>query len=189
MLSAPAPALTTNALECAMAAELPNHIPDDVKARFWAKVDVRGPDECWPWTSSATPAGYGRFQFLRRAWSATHISLSIDGRPRINGLLALHSCDNPRCVNPAHLWWGNYVDNAKDMTDRGRCARSVGTENPNAMPITAEVIATKQYICESQKSLRVLAAELGKGVTMIHEIRPGTRWKHVPSPATNTGRN
>lgn len=89
--------------------------------RFWAKVDKRGPDECWPWLG-ARSKGYGNIKWNGVSGiRATHASLELAGRPRPNpDLIACHSCDNPPCVNPAHLWWGTLKDNFHDALAKGR---------------------------------------------------------------------
>lgn len=93
--------------------------PSD-EERFWSRVDRRGPDECWPWTGSRNPAGYGAFSrggkrsnTHRVAWEMTHGP--IPGR-----LHVLHACDNPPCCNPAHLSLGTHEDNMADMVAKGR---------------------------------------------------------------------
>ncbi|MGI4744934.1 MAG: hypothetical protein ACRYGI_11565 [Janthinobacterium lividum] len=90
-------------------------ITDAVAKSFYSKVDKRGPDECWPW-KGANVNGYGTLSDKR----ATHIALELSGHPRPGRLFALHSCDNPPCVNPAHLRWGTAADNSADCLSRGR---------------------------------------------------------------------
>ena len=107
-------------------------------ARFWAKVDVREPDECWLWTAARLAYGYGRFSVgsgLHRL--ATHAALEYDGKPRPDGMHALHSCDNPPCVNPAHLRWGTNAENRAESISKGRSAtgeRNGSRKHPDKRP-------------------------------------------------------
>jgi hypothetical protein len=94
--------------------------PINFPADFWAKVDKRGPDECWPWIAKSKVRGYGIYRHFGLLRRATHVSLELAGRPRVNGAHALHKCDNRGCVNPDHLWWG---DNRENTADRERKLR------------------------------------------------------------------
>jgi len=90
--------------------------------RFWRKVAVRGPDECWLWTGSRTKQGYGQIALgevrnrpelaHRVAWTLTFGATGA--------LYVLHRCDVRPCVNPAHLFLGTTRDNALDMVAKGR---------------------------------------------------------------------
>lgn len=89
--------------------------------RFWSKVDMRGPDECWEWQASLRPSGYGRFKIASYVdVTASRLSLIIATGCEPQGMLALHSCDNPPCCNPRHLRWGTVQENSDDMKARGR---------------------------------------------------------------------
>lgn len=91
-----------------------------LSVRF-AKFVLSGPPStCWPWLGASNQFGYGQIRDGERARLATHVALEIDGRPRPDGALALHSCDNPICVNPNHLRWGTKRDNTLDMIERGQ---------------------------------------------------------------------
>lgn len=95
--------------------------------RFAKLVDKRGPDECWLWLGSRVGAGYGRFRLggakegypeaHRYAWE------QANGRPVPSGMFVCHSCDNPSCVNPAHLWIGSATDNNLDRDTKGRTSK------------------------------------------------------------------
>jgi len=105
-------------------------VPIDAKAeaRFWAKVQKRGPTECWPWTASKHKLGYGNFRIGGRsgATAAAHrVSACLSHPDFDESLDYLHSCDNPPCCNPAHLIGGTHQDNMTDMTvkERNRTAR------------------------------------------------------------------
>jgi hypothetical protein len=91
-------------------------------ARFWAKVDKRGADQCWPWTGSSDGGrGYGSFYHNGRSRRATQVAWEIwNNAPFPEGKVACHSCDNPPCVNPNHIWPGTMRENALDAVAKGR---------------------------------------------------------------------
>jgi hypothetical protein len=106
-----------------------NHIgrpPTPITDRFWSKVDVRSPWDCWEWTGPRNDlrGGYGTFTERRasgrRTWRAHRLAyeLTFGGIPA--GLVVRHACDNPPCVNPLHLLVGTQKQNLADMMLRGR---------------------------------------------------------------------
>lgn len=92
-----------------------------VEQRFWEKVDIRGPDECWPWIGGRDKRGYGRFRADDGVIWAHIYALRLKlGRPLKVGMETLHSCDNNPCCNPGHLEEGPRLKNMRDMFIRGR---------------------------------------------------------------------
>jgi hypothetical protein len=114
---------------CVNPAHLKLRAVTDDAARFWEKVDRRGPNECWPFIGYCEPRGYGRFSPLggertrqahRVAWELGH------GReiPKSDvEIVVMHSCDNPPCCNPAHLSLGTDAENQADCVAKGRKSR------------------------------------------------------------------
>lgn len=87
-----------------------------IQVRFWKYVDKKGENECWEWNRSKYPNGYGRIgkHYAHRfSWILTNGEIP-------NGLHVCHSCDNPPCVNPKHLWLGTVADNMHDRDSKGR---------------------------------------------------------------------
>ena len=96
--------------------------------RFWAKVDKSaGPESCWEWLAHRNRTGYGKFKVRHDkppALAHRHSYELTSGQPVPNELSVRHSCDNPGCVNPAHLSLGTHQDNMRDAVERGRTHKS-----------------------------------------------------------------
>ncbi|HEY6021612.1 MAG TPA: HNH endonuclease signature motif containing protein [Candidatus Paceibacterota bacterium] len=75
----------------------------DPQTRFWAYVDKRSPEECWPWLASTSDAGYGAFSVGKRYINAHRFAYESIIGPIPDGLTLDHRCRNRACVNPAHL--------------------------------------------------------------------------------------
>ena len=86
--------------------------------RFLGKFTVG--DDCWVWDFATNAMGYGAFYYSGRAWLAHRFSWLFFEQQDPLGLCVLHTCDNPPCVNPDHLWIGNRKDNAVDRENKGR---------------------------------------------------------------------
>lgn len=92
--------------------------------RFWQKVDRSGGQfACWQWTGSKRTFGYGHFRAEnKRRCDAHRFSWEIHRGAIPHGMCVCHSCDNPSCVNPAHLWLGTSQQNTADRHIKGRDA-------------------------------------------------------------------
>lgn len=104
--------------------------------RFWRKVKKGKDDECWNWIGSIGPDGYGAVYIgpagAVRQLKAHRISYVYTNGPIPDGMCVLHKCDNPSCVNPAHLFLGTRKDNNLDKVQKGRQPHNQGETNPRA---------------------------------------------------------
>jgi hypothetical protein len=150
------------------------------QARFWSKVDMRGADDCWPWTAYRKPSGYGQFTVRKGVFmTASRVALALTvGRPLGLGELACHHCDNPPCCNPAHLFAGDVVANAQDSIDKGRFRRAVGIDAGSAKLSEEQVKAIRAEL-ERGGTCKGLGRVYGVSATTIRKIRDGEHWRHL----------
>ena len=88
--------------------------------RFWSKVDIKGPDDCWEWQAGKHRQGYGVFKFDGKPQLAHRISWLLANTEIPEGMVVMHTCDNTPCVNPNHLCLGTQKDNVQDMKAKKR---------------------------------------------------------------------
>ncbi|HUD01351.1 MAG TPA: HNH endonuclease [Rhabdochlamydiaceae bacterium] len=92
-----------------------------VEIRFWTKTDMRGQEECWLWKGAKYGNGYGMFWLNGRTRPAHRVAWELHhNKPFPEGKLGCHSCDNPICVNPHHIWPGTMSENILDARAKGR---------------------------------------------------------------------
>ncbi len=163
----------------------PIRIPPE--ERFWEHVDRRGPDECWPWIGAKAAAlGYGNFSLgagsapngkaryvmaHRYAWSL-HTGRVLPVGRRMDFQI-LHTCDNPPCVNPAHLREGTFDVNMADREAKGRTA---AREDHSQAKLTW---TEARAIRASALPAKVLAAQYRVSVSNVRAIQSGKLWKEV----------
>ena len=149
----------------------------DPVTRFWSKVDQSGgPDACWNWTDRCI-RGYGHLQLGRGTKIRAHrFSWELHFGSIPEGLFVCHTCDNPSCCNPSHLFLGTVQDNTADMVEKGRQAR--GTKHHNAA-LTEDDVRRILSLPKTGSNARALSEELGVSRTSIYNIWAGKTWAHV----------
>lgn len=92
--------------------------------RFWDNVEVASGNKCWIWTGTRDSHGYEKLSYGGRDYKADYkahrMSYEMRFGPLADGSVVCHTCDNPSCVNPNHLFEGTQKDNTQDTSRKGR---------------------------------------------------------------------
>lgn len=84
-------------------------------------IDSNG---CWNWSLQLSPCGYGLTTYRKHPCQrASRVSYLIWNGNIPNGMFVYHKCDNPKCINPEHLFLGTHADNMRDMKEKGRACK------------------------------------------------------------------
>jgi len=152
-------------------------MPELRKAAFWSQVSIaRRKSDCWTWNGARTKDGYGLFSVDGRSVPCTHISWSIINSDNIpQGLIVCHSCDNPSCVSPHHLWLGTHLQNTDDMFRKGR-ARMRGKKRKLT---EAEAVA----IFADQRTYREIGDQYNVSAVAVWGIKHGHLHRHATKAA------
>ena len=138
-----------------------------IKVRFMAKV-IKTPT-CWLWIGAKTRDGYGHIIYNGRYRKATQIAW--DGKPFPEGLGALHTCNNPRCVNPKHIYPGTNLDNHLDAVQSGTFL--FGESSPNAKLTFKQVREIRNSLLKQRELAEICGVTQGH----ISAIRNHRKWK------------
>ena len=156
-----------------MAAARPAH------ERFEKKVDRtagHGPNgDCHIWTAHLNQNGYGTFAMWGKSDLAHRVAYFLSTGAHPQDRHVCHSCDNPACVNPAHLWLGDHSANMTDMVKKGRGNRPKGMSHTSAKLTENDV----REIRASSETTAALARKFGVAENAIASIRNGRTWRSV----------
>lgn len=149
----------------------------DLRERFMTKF-VRVEHGCWEWTAYQTKRGYGCIGVGSKSVLAHRVAWLLFRGEFDGALHVLHSCDNPCCVNPEHLFLGDHVANMSDMAQKGR---STHGSAKSCSKITEDIVRTirERYANGGVTSVQI-AAELGVRPNTISGAINGKSWRHVP---------
>jgi hypothetical protein len=147
--------------------------------RFWRYVNKTTPDLCWEWQGPRNHAGYGILKLGQQTWLATRLLWTWMNGPIVEGMCVLHHCDNPACVNPAHLWLGTRADNNADKYHKGRHRVGIG-ERARQAKLTASAVKWIREAYQGGMSQTAIAQHLGVNQTSISRVVLRQTWRHIP---------
>lgn len=122
-----------------------------IRERFWAKVERRADDECWPWKGALQRNGYGSFRIGSHTYQAHRVAYFLTTADDPGELDVLHTCDVRHCCNPRDVFLGTNDDNVADRVAKGRS---------NTSPLTAADVHSIRRL-SGVETQRKIAADFG----------------------------
>lgn len=158
--------------------------------RFWEKVNKNGPihpykpglGRCWIWCRALNSSGYGSIREgspSKKMLGAHRVSYEIHNGKIAESLIVRHTCDNPPCVNPAHLVEDTQLGNIRDMNEKGRQVR--GEENGRAKLTELEIEEIRRdYVYgSSTEGVKALGRKYGVHFSTVHAVVKEKAWKKL----------
>lgn len=159
-------------------------IPDARGARDYKPIQyIISNKGCWECVSHAAPSQRGGYPVVTRYgkfWRMSRYVFYITNGFIEEGKYVLHSCDNPKCINPSHLSLGTPKENTQDMIQKGR--KPVGEEVTTAKLTENDV----KDIYNDQRGCTTIAKEYGVSKKTVLNIRHGKTWKHLRLTQNNS---
>ncbi len=148
----------------------PGPKPKPVAERFWPKV--KKGDGCWLWTGGTVGKGYGKFEQT----TAHRIAYELSRGLIPDGLHVLHTCDNPICCHPDHLFLGTNLDNIQDRIDKGRSCRG---EDNHFSKLSEQDVRRVHELRKAGLNQYKIASEVGASQATVSRILRKKIWRHV----------
>jgi len=150
--------------------------PDSLGDRLWHQSKTGGPDECWTWVGHISQDGYGQIGVNNEICRAHRVAYRLDnGQPAEN--FVCHHCDNPLCINPAHLYDGTNSQNQKDASERGQ--KQVGEDHYDSRLTEKDVQEIRERYEETDITQSKLAELYGVSLGAVGKIIRRVTWAHV----------
>lgn len=155
--------------------------PEQIARRLANGLDAAGPDSCWEWQRATNQFGYGTLTVDGRRIYAHRLAFELYAGMSIPfGMHVCHRCDNPRCINPDHLFLGTRSDNMRDCFAKGRSSVKpvslIGERNP-AAKLNGDDVAKIREMLKSGSSQLSVARRFGVSQSQVSNIKRGVQWK------------
>jgi hypothetical protein len=144
--------------------------------RFWKYVQKGKPNECWLWIGCVFKKRRGYGQFFSGKHSRAHrFSYELHYGKIPDGLMVLHHCDNPPCVNPRHLFCGTAKENTEDMIKKGRMSK--GEKHPISKLTEKQVVEIRKIGLSGKLTQGEIGKKFGVSNITISDIMRNKKWK------------
>lgn len=156
-----------------------NRVKMSLTNRFLTKFKKGENGSCWNWEGTIGNHGYGAISHFDKSILAHRFSYVYFGGSLRDDQCVLHKCDNPICVNPAHLFAGTRLENNADRAKKGRSHRPAGEMNKKAILTEELVKRIRSLHTEHRIKQNVIAEMLGVSPTAICRVINKRTWSHV----------
>lgn len=152
---------------------------EDQVNRFWSKVSITAQsDKCWVWNGNKH-RGYGKFSITHTKNSiASRVAYYLHTNADPFGKIVCHSCDNPSCCNPNHLFLGTSKENTKDMIQKGRHRCAYGVNHGKAKLSEDDIISIRNKVVNGESQTDV-AKYYSIYQSVVSRIMSGKAWATV----------
>lgn len=161
----------------------PNHVYQNGKFRGVTLHDrlmmsfVEQPTGCWEWVvGRLSHWGYGVIYYGGKSHMAHRVSAVVLGGMDIAGMCVLHRCDNPKCINPSHLFLGTQGDNVRDREQKGRGGSAPGERNGRSRIDQATALGIFAALSEPDANYKEIALRFGVSNSHVCNIKAGRKW-------------
>lgn len=184
--------MSSNASESFYSTTFKINIKQSDISKFWSRIDVKAETECWTWMCGKSRLGYGKMSIGKKCIRAHRFALVVSGVEIPENMCACHSCDNPSCCNPKHLWVGSQSDNQKDRAAKGRSSRGERNpskthpelfcgENNHASMLTDEIVSELRKNPPIGLNMSTESLKYSISPEAFRSAIVGDTWKHVPA--------
>lgn len=150
-------------------------ITQETISKFWKHVRIRGENECWIYEGKHRRyAGFSDGRGNNMGAHRFSMTLKVGEIP--GGMFVCHTCDNPSCVNPNHLFLGTPADNSRDMKRKSRQAHLRGEMHSRHKLTTEQVRQIRAWRAEN-RPLKEIAEKFGISFQHVSAIARGEKWK------------